>query len=61
MERSSIRVLVIGATGKFAGLVVPALRRQGASVRALVRDERRAAIATASTITSMISPAMPLG
>ena len=54
MERSSIRVLVIGATGKFAGLVVPALRRQGASVRALVRDERRAAIATAVGATETV-------
>ncbi|WP_312364227.1 NmrA family NAD(P)-binding protein [Ensifer sp.] len=33
------RVLVVGATGRFAGLVVPELRRRGATVRALVRDQ----------------------
>ncbi|MGY6271405.1 NmrA/HSCARG family protein [Achromobacter denitrificans] len=38
-------VLVIGATGKFAGLVVPELRRRGVAVRALARDEARAAVA----------------
>jgi uncharacterized protein YbjT (DUF2867 family) len=38
-------VLVVGATGKFARLVVPELRSRGAVVRALVRDERRAQIA----------------
>jgi len=38
-------VLVVGAAGKFAGLVVPALRRRDVAVRALVRDEARAAVA----------------
>jgi uncharacterized protein YbjT (DUF2867 family) len=51
MERFSTKVLVIGATGKFAGLVVPALRRRGAAVRALVRDEGRAAVAVAAGAT----------
>ena len=32
-------VLVVGATGRVAGLVVPALGRQGLAVRALVRSE----------------------
>jgi uncharacterized protein YbjT (DUF2867 family) len=41
-------VLVVGATGKFAHLVVPALRRRGAVVRALVRDERKAQTARAT-------------
>ncbi|MDT4842270.1 HpnA: hopanoid-associated sugar epimerase [compost metagenome] len=40
-------VLVVGATGKFAGLVVPELRRRKVAVRALVRDEARAAAARA--------------
>lgn len=35
-----MRVLAIGATGKFAGLVVPELKKRGVTVRALVRDER---------------------
>ena len=45
---SSPLVLVVGATGKFAHLVVPALRSRGAVVRALVRDERKAQIARAA-------------
>jgi len=36
-------VLVVGATGKFASLVVPELQRRKVTVRALVRDEARAA------------------
>lgn len=54
MELFSTKVLVIGATGKFAGLVVPALRKRGAAVRALVRDERRGAIATAAGATETV-------
>src|SRR5580693_1287246 len=34
----SVRVLAIGATGQFAGLVVPALVSRGVQVRALVHD-----------------------
>ena len=37
-----MRVLAIGATGQFAGLVVPALVAQGVQVRALVHDRARA-------------------
>ena len=33
-----MRVLAIGATGQFAGLVVPALVSRGVQVRALVHD-----------------------
>src|SRR5512140_2953182 len=40
-------ILVIGATGKFAHLVVPELLRRGAIVRALVIDERTAQTARA--------------
>lgn len=36
-------VLVVGATGKFASLVVPELQRRKVTIRALVRDEARAA------------------
>ncbi|HEY9274175.1 NmrA/HSCARG family protein [Achromobacter sp.] len=38
-------VLVVGATGKFASLVVPELQRRKVAVRALVRDEARADLA----------------
>src|SRR5947208_1465614 len=33
-----MKVLMIGATGKFAGLVLPQLKKQGHTVIALVRD-----------------------
>lgn len=33
-----MKVLMVGAGGKFAGLVVPELKRRGATVRALIRD-----------------------
>jgi uncharacterized protein YbjT (DUF2867 family) len=38
-------ILVVGAAGRFAGLVVPELVRKGALVRAFVRSEAKAAIA----------------
>ncbi len=37
-----MKVLMVGATGKFAGLVVPELTKRGAIVRALVRDGSKA-------------------
>ncbi len=37
-------VLAVGASGKFAGLVVPALVKRGAKVRGLVRDSKEAEI-----------------
>lgn len=37
-----MRVLAIGATGQFAGLVVPALASKGLQVRALVHDPAKA-------------------
>ncbi|MFE0755367.1 NmrA family NAD(P)-binding protein [Inquilinus sp. NPDC058860] len=40
-------ILVIGAAGRFAGLVVPELARRGAVVRGLVRDDAKAAVARA--------------
>lgn len=45
MECTQPVVLVVGATGKFARMIVPELRRRNVVVRALVRDEARAAIA----------------
>ncbi|WP_394841024.1 NmrA family NAD(P)-binding protein [Pendulispora brunnea] len=38
-------VLVVGAAGRFAGLLVPELVRRGATVRALVRNDANAAVA----------------
>jgi len=40
-----MKVLMIGATGKVAGLVAPELTRRGAVVRAVVRDQAKAAVA----------------
>lgn len=36
-----MKVLVVGITGQFASLVVPELKRQGITVRALIRDPRQ--------------------
>jgi uncharacterized protein YbjT (DUF2867 family) len=41
MSGSKTKVLVVGAAGHFAGLVVPALAGRGVSVRGLVRDEKQ--------------------
>lgn len=41
MSGSKTKVLVVGAAGRFAGLVVPALAGRGVSVRGLVRDEKQ--------------------
>jgi uncharacterized protein YbjT (DUF2867 family) len=40
-----MKVLTIGATGKYAGLVVPELKKREVTVRALVRDEKEIAAA----------------
>lgn len=40
-----MKVLVVGASGKFAGLVVPELKQRGAWVRALVRTADKGAAA----------------
>ena len=37
-----MKVLVVGATGEFAGLVVPELTKRGVVVRALLHDESKA-------------------
>jgi uncharacterized protein YbjT (DUF2867 family) len=36
-----MKILTVGATGKFAGLVVPELKKRGVTVRALVRDQSK--------------------
>ncbi len=43
MSESKPLILVAGATGRFAGPVVPELEKRGATVRALLRDESKAA------------------
>jgi uncharacterized protein YbjT (DUF2867 family) len=40
-QEISVKVLAVGATGQFAGLVVPELHQRGVTVRALLRDRRR--------------------
>lgn len=54
MGSTQSTVLAVGATGKFAGLVIPELRRRKVAVRALVRDEPRAAVARASGATETV-------
>jgi uncharacterized protein YbjT (DUF2867 family) len=38
-----MKVLAVGATGEYAGLVIPELQQRGVTVRALLRDPRREA------------------
>lgn len=45
MSQRSNTILVVGATGRFAGLVVPELARRGARVRALIRNEAHGTLA----------------
>src|SRR5450631_3468664 len=40
-----MKILAVGATGKYASLVVPELKKRGATVRALVRSEEGARLA----------------
>ena len=40
-----MKIMMVGATGKYAGLVLPALKKRGATVRALVRNEEGARVA----------------
>lgn len=44
MPKSNPNVLVIGASGRFASLVVPEFVRRGATVRAFVRDLGKASV-----------------
>lgn len=53
MECTQPVVLVVGATGKFARMIVPELRRRNVVVRALVRDEARAAVARSLGVTEI--------
>ena len=41
MSESMSKILVVGAAGRFAGLVVPALAKRGVSVRGLARDGKQ--------------------
>jgi uncharacterized protein YbjT (DUF2867 family) len=41
-----MKILMVGATGKYAGLVLPELKKMGAVVRALVRNEDSARVAS---------------
>ncbi len=41
MTKPYAKVLAVGAAGRFAGLVVPALTSRGISVRGLVRDDKQ--------------------
>lgn len=40
-----MKVLMVGTTGTYAGLVVPELKKRGVTVRGLVRDEGKANLA----------------
>jgi uncharacterized protein YbjT (DUF2867 family) len=53
MESNRPKVLMVGATGKFARLVVPELLQRNAAVRALVRNDARAAVARSLGVTEL--------
>ena len=40
-----MKILMVGATGRFAGLVVPELKKRGVTIRALIRSEDKAVAA----------------
>jgi uncharacterized protein YbjT (DUF2867 family) len=59
VERTAMRVLMVRASGRNAGSVLPELVKRGAAVRALVRSEQRAEVARWS-VTSPTGQASPL-
>jgi uncharacterized protein YbjT (DUF2867 family) len=54
MSEQNPTVLVVGATGRVASLVVPALRKRGLAVRALVRTENEGEIALSTGATHTV-------
>ncbi len=48
-----MKVLMVGATGKYASLVVPELKQRGVTVRALVRDESKSDAARQQGVTEV--------
>lgn len=53
MTKEPPTILAVGATGKFAGYVVPELVKRGAKVRALIRDPAQADAAKAAGATEL--------
>jgi uncharacterized protein YbjT (DUF2867 family) len=48
-------ILVVGAAGKFAGLLVPALARRGVKIRGLVRSAKEGDVARKGGATEVVS------
>lgn len=46
-----MKILMVGATGEFAGLVTPELRRQGIEIKALLRSDKKIAALHETGIT----------
>jgi uncharacterized protein YbjT (DUF2867 family) len=44
-KEKTMKVLIVGATGKYASLVVPELKQRGVTVRSLVRNESKSVAA----------------
>ena len=55
MIGSSSTIFAVGAAGKFAGLVVPALAARGGNVRGLVRDGAKADAAKANDAVNQLN------
>ena len=50
-----MKLLVIGATGKFAKYVIPALKKEQIEIKALVRNDNRAKIAIANGVDETVN------
>ena len=50
-----MRILMIGATGKFAKYVIPALKKEQIEIKALVKNDNRADIAIANGVDETVN------
>ena len=50
-----MKILMIGATGKFAKHVIPSLKKKGLNIKALVRNDIRAEIAKANGVDETVN------
>lgn len=50
-----MRILMIGATGKFAKYVIPALKKEQIEIKALVKNDNRAEIAIANGVDETVN------
>jgi len=49
-----MKILMVGATGKFASHIVPELKQRGATVRALIREKNKEAVARSQGVDEVV-------